>query len=95
MLPSYVVSGSYKYSLRRNQIDTPDILVYERGAISLIFECKATRMSYEARFSEEPWPMRDGDTTSWLRVSFRFGGSHLTSAVNLSVKSEPKSASRG
>ena len=47
MLPSHVVKGSYK-------IDAPDILVYSDGAISLIFECKATRMSDEARFSETP-----------------------------------------
>ena len=54
MLPSHVVKGSYKYPLRKNRIDTPDVLVYEGGMISLIVECKATRMSYEARFSEDP-----------------------------------------
>jgi hypothetical protein len=54
MLPSHVVAGSYKYPFRKNQIDTPDVLVYDQGAISLILECKATRMSYEARFSEDP-----------------------------------------
>jgi len=45
MLPSHVVAGSYKYPFKQNQIDTPDVLVYDQGAISLILECKATRMS--------------------------------------------------
>jgi hypothetical protein len=54
MLPSHVVAGSYKYPFRKNQIDTLDVLVYDQGAISVILECKATRMSYEARFSEDP-----------------------------------------
>lgn len=54
MLPSHVVTGSYKYPVRKNQVDTPDILVYEQDAISLVLECKARRLSYEARFSENP-----------------------------------------
>lgn len=54
MLSSHVINGSYKYLFKKNQVDTPDILVYDEGAISLILECKATRMSYQARFSEEP-----------------------------------------
>jgi hypothetical protein len=54
MLPRHVVCSSYKYQSGKNQLDSPDVLVYEEGAISLIFECKATRMSYEARFSEDP-----------------------------------------
>ena len=54
-LPDHNVRGSYKYLFRKNhQIDSPDVLVDDKGAISLILECKATRMSYEARFSEEP-----------------------------------------
>jgi hypothetical protein len=54
MLPSHVVKSSYKYRFRKDQMDTPDLLVYGGGAISLVLECKATRMSYEARSSEEP-----------------------------------------
>jgi hypothetical protein len=54
MLPSYVVSGSYEYNLGKNQIAGPDVLVKNGEEIALIVECKATRMSYEARFSEDP-----------------------------------------
>lgn len=54
MLPSFSVTPSYKYSYRRNLVDTPDILLREGENISVIFECKARRMSFEARFSEDP-----------------------------------------
>jgi hypothetical protein len=55
MLPKRQVRGSYTYAYRKNRIDTPDILIYEGDAISVVLECKATRMSYEARFSEDPF----------------------------------------
>lgn len=54
MLPSHLITGSYKYPVERNQIESPDILVHHQKAISLILECKATRMNYEARFSDNP-----------------------------------------
>jgi hypothetical protein len=55
MLPSFTISPSFKYGLRSKRIDSPDILVSdENGDISIIFECKAKRMSHEARFSEDP-----------------------------------------
>ncbi|MGU3660504.1 hypothetical protein [Methylobacterium fujisawaense] len=53
-LPSLNVDRSYKYKYKKNLIDSPDIFVRENGRIRIILECKATRMSYEARFSEDP-----------------------------------------
>ncbi|MBI5162343.1 MAG: hypothetical protein HY985_00405 [Magnetospirillum sp.] len=55
MLPSRAVRPSFKYRVRKNVIDSPDIVLSdESGAILVVFECKARRMSYEARFSEDP-----------------------------------------
>jgi hypothetical protein len=55
MLTGLRVRGSYKYPIRKGQIvDTPDVLLYEGEGLSVVFECKATRMSYQARFSENP-----------------------------------------
>ncbi len=54
MLPSYTVRSSFKYHIRKNEIDSPDVVVNDNDGVSLILECKATRMSYEARYSEKP-----------------------------------------
>lgn len=54
MLSSKVVRGSEKYRVRGNDVETPDILIEDEGYVSIVVECKAARMSYEARFSEEP-----------------------------------------
>lgn len=55
MLPSRTIRPSFKYTIRKNVIDSPDVMLSEAtGAISVVFECKARRMSYEARFSEDP-----------------------------------------
>lgn len=45
---------SFAYKINGNKIDSPDIIVGSKGVISVICECKATRMSYAARFSEDP-----------------------------------------
>lgn len=55
MLAPRVVTGSDKYKVRKNEVDTPDVLIFDEGEISLVIECKATRMSYEARYSEIPF----------------------------------------
>ncbi len=55
LLPSYEVRQSYEYSLRKGfPSNSPDIMVSDHNGIALIIECKATRMSYEARFAENP-----------------------------------------
>jgi len=56
MLPSRNVRSSFKYQLKKGfSVDSPDILVGDdHETVSIIFECKARRMSYEARFSEDP-----------------------------------------
>ena len=49
------VSGEYNYQLRKGRgFDTPDVLIRQDRELAIIGECKATRMSHEARFSEDP-----------------------------------------
>lgn len=53
LAPKRVVT-SYKYGSKGKTADTPDVLLYESGKLSFIFECKSTRLSHAARFAEEP-----------------------------------------
>ncbi len=54
MLPSFGVTGSVKYGRKNSQIDSPDILIRDNNSILMVLECKATRLTFEARFSEHP-----------------------------------------
>lgn len=55
------VSGSLAYRFRRNPIDTPDILVGPHDDLQLVVECKATRMTFDARFAQDrAEPMQRG-----------------------------------
>ena len=48
------VSRSHKYTFRRNQIDSPDLLVKKEGMTILVIECKATKLTYGAQFAPDP-----------------------------------------
>jgi hypothetical protein len=54
-VPECMVEPEWKYRpVGKKEVATPDILVSVGNVISVVIECKATRMSYEARFSEDP-----------------------------------------
>jgi len=42
----------YQYGSKKRPINTPDIMVQSKGRLELIVECKATRMTFEVRFSD-------------------------------------------
>lgn len=42
----------YQYGSKKRPIDSPDILINAQDRLELIVECKATRMTFEARFSD-------------------------------------------
>ncbi|WP_372398182.1 hypothetical protein ABMY26_15725 [Azospirillum sp. HJ39] len=54
MLPSYQVKESYRYGSKKTQFESPDMILRRGEDDLIIFECKATRMSYQAKFSENP-----------------------------------------
>lgn len=54
MLAPLTVVGEQEYGPKKARRRTPDILVSDREALVLVAECKAKRMTFEARFSEDP-----------------------------------------
>ena len=55
MMERFEVSRAYRYGPKGSQIDTSDILVKENGKIVIAAECKATKLTYLAQFSEDPF----------------------------------------
>lgn len=53
-LPGIDWQEEQRYRVKPNHIDTPDILGNTDGSLALAIECKASRMSYEARFGADP-----------------------------------------
>lgn len=55
MIPELQVTDAYAYAAGRGRrIDTPDILVNDDGGLALVIECKATKLTIAAQFSEDP-----------------------------------------
>lgn len=54
MLEGANVAPESRYGSRGRSFDSPDILVSRDGAVRMVVECKARRMSIEARFSGDP-----------------------------------------
>lgn len=50
------VHQAIQYRLRNNLIDSPDILIGPAEGLGVIVECKATRMSFDARFAQDRQP---------------------------------------
>ena len=54
-MPSFRIATEESYEVKRGQVmKTPDIRLYAEGRLAVVLECKATRMSYGAKFSEDP-----------------------------------------
>lgn len=56
MLPEFAALPESHYKIAGNRFDTPDIIVsaLPNSDIELAIECKASRMSFGARFADEP-----------------------------------------
>jgi hypothetical protein len=54
MLTSNDVSGEFEYGPRKARWRSPDVLVESDGQIRLVIECKAKRMTFNARYSDNP-----------------------------------------
>jgi hypothetical protein len=54
MLEGYDVEGESEYGLKKNRFRTPDVLAGRGGEIQFVMECKAKRMTFEARYSDDP-----------------------------------------
>jgi hypothetical protein len=54
MMPDMKVSGEVTYRRRGNTVKSPDILASKDDEVSLVIECKATKMNVVTRFGFEP-----------------------------------------
>jgi hypothetical protein len=55
MLPSVSVTPERKYAFKKNTVDGPDIELARDGRLVMAIECKAKRLTFAARFSEDPF----------------------------------------
>ena len=55
MLPRFDVSQSHAYRDGHRQFDTPDVLVRDAGYLIATIECKATKLTLQAQFAEDPY----------------------------------------
>ncbi|MBN9454252.1 MAG: hypothetical protein J0I42_20125 [Bosea sp.] len=82
VLPSSQISPSFKYKQGKRHFDTPDVLISRRGGMAVVLECKARRMSFSARFGDDPISaaargydeMAKGAFQIWRYVSHRRRG---------------------
>lgn len=54
MMAGFEVEGEQVYGPKKARYRTPDVLVSKGGALTLVAECKAKRMTFEARFADDP-----------------------------------------
>lgn len=54
MMAPYDVAGESTYGSRKTQFRTPDVLISKAGKVVCAIECKAKRMSFQARFADDP-----------------------------------------
>ena len=52
--PRFVAMGTGSYGTKRHGFETPDILVRNGQELAVVFECKATKLTFEAQFAENP-----------------------------------------
>lgn len=56
MMPAFEVEAEYRYAGKRKgaAFDSPDILVDHDGALAVVIECKATKLTISAKFADNP-----------------------------------------
>jgi hypothetical protein len=52
--PDFDPAPAVPYLYKKNNLDTPDILMKRNGAIVTVFECKATKLTFEAQYGDDP-----------------------------------------
>lgn len=53
-IPSFVIKCATRYRIGRFNFDTPDLLVFHHNELILVIECKITKLTLPAQFSENP-----------------------------------------
>ncbi|MER8734716.1 hypothetical protein NKH28_34075 [Mesorhizobium sp. M1227] len=52
--PGFECAPAVKYRYKKNPVETPDILLMQAGRIVAVFECKATKLTFEAQYADDP-----------------------------------------
>jgi len=56
LMPGFTVEREYGYAGKRKGVrfDSPDILIEDAGELAIVIECKATKLTVSAKFSDDP-----------------------------------------
>jgi hypothetical protein len=67
MMKRFSLSRAYRYEPKKGApVDTPDLLVKDGEKIVLAVECKATKLTYLARFAEDPF---EAEKAQYLQIA--------------------------
>ena len=55
LMPRFETSRSYNYGPKGARFDSPDVLIKSGGELIVVGDCKATKLSYLAQFTENPF----------------------------------------
>src|ERR1700733_13439507 len=71
MMERFEVRGAYRYGPKGAQLDSPDLLIKDRGKLVIVAECKATKLTYQAQFAEDPFEAARKQYTQLAKGVFR------------------------
>lgn len=52
--PEFKADPALQYKYNKQNVDTPDILMKQNGNIVAVFECKATKLTFQAQYGDDP-----------------------------------------
>ncbi|MGO7866167.1 hypothetical protein ELI13_30465 (plasmid) [Rhizobium ruizarguesonis] len=52
--PDFDPLPAIRYRHNKNDVDTPDIILKKNNKVVAVFECKATKLTFEAQYGEDP-----------------------------------------
>lgn len=52
--PRFEVLPSQRYGTKKARYESPDVLIKSAGKVIAVVECKATKLTYEAQFADDP-----------------------------------------
>lgn len=52
--PQFNPEPAFKYRYEKNTVDSPDILLKREDKIVAVFECKATKLTFQAQYGDDP-----------------------------------------
>ncbi|MER9410660.1 hypothetical protein [Mesorhizobium sp. M0589] len=58
--PRFKVSREQLFGTRKRPLKTPDLLVQDGDKISVVFECKATKLTFQAQYAENQYEAASG-----------------------------------